>query len=116
MAGPLHRVYVCDDPLTRGQARRLCRRFGTVGVEIEPGRLQQIAAGAATVGDEHIDVAFAMVAITYASEVHHSKLTQMRRQMNHWLLVGAMIVLSLGMLIALAMAMLSMMQPTFTGG
>ncbi|TLH68260.1 hypothetical protein C1S79_12860 [Mycolicibacterium phocaicum] len=84
-------------------------------MQIEPGRLQEIAAGAATVGDEHIDVAFAMVAVGYVEERHHAKLTRVRRRMGRWLLVGAMIVLSLCLLISLAMAMLTLMQPTFTG-
>ena len=115
MAGPRHHVHVCDHPLTRAQARRLSRRFATAGVQIEPGRLQEIAAGAATVGDEHVDVAFAMVAVSYAAETHNAKLTRIRRRMGRWLLVGAMIVLSLCLLISLAMAMLTLMQPTFTG-
>ena len=108
-------MHVCDHPLTRAQARRLSRRFATAGVQIEPGRLQEIAAGAATVGDEHVDVAFAMVAVSYAAETHNAKLTRIRRRMGRWFLVGAMIVLSLCVLISLAMAMLSLMQPTFTG-
>ena len=115
MAAPRHHVHVCDHPLTRAQARRLSRRFAVAGVQIEPGRLQEIAAGAATVGDEHIDVAFAMVAVSYAAETHNAKLTRIRRRMGRWFLVGAMIVLSLCVLISLAMAMLSLMQPTFTG-
>lgn len=116
VAGPRHHhVHVCDHPLTRGQARRLSRRFAVAGVQIEPGRLQEIAAGAATVGDEHIDVAFAMVAVGYVEERRNAKLTRIRRRMGRWLLVGAMIVLSLCLLISLAMAMLTLMQPTFGG-
>ncbi|CAM5722353.1 hypothetical protein MAUB1S_00847 [Mycolicibacterium aubagnense] len=116
VAGPRHHVHVCDHPLTRGQARRLSRRFAVAGVQIEPGRLQEIAAGAATVGSEHIDVAFAIVAVGYVEECRNAKLTRIRRRMGRWLLVGAMIVLSLSLLISLAMAMLTLMQPTFTGG
>lgn len=115
MAAPRHHVHVCDHPLTRAQARRLSRRFAVAGVQIEPGRLQEIAAGAPTVGDEHIDVTFAMVAIGYVADRRTAKLTRIRRRMGRWLLVGAMIVLSLCLLISLAMAMLTLMQPTFTG-
>ncbi len=115
MAVPRHHVHVCDDPLTRAQARRLSRRFAAAGVQIEPGRLQQIAAGAATVGNEHIDVAFAMVAVGCIAERHNAKLTRIRRRMGRWLLVGAMIVLCLCLLISLALAMLTLMQPTFGG-
>ncbi|TLH63142.1 hypothetical protein C1S80_14465 [Mycolicibacterium aubagnense] len=85
-------------------------------MQIEPARLQEIAAGAATVGDEHIDVSFAMVAVGYVEECRTANLTRIRRRMGRWLLVGAMIVLSLCLLISLAMAMLTLMQPTFTGG
>ena len=55
------------------------------------------------------------VAVGYVEERHHAKLTRVRRRMGRWLLVGAMIVLSLCLLISLAMAMLTLMQPTFTG-
>ncbi|MBN9636523.1 MAG: hypothetical protein J0H22_15260 [Actinobacteria bacterium] len=84
-------------------------------MQIEPGRLQEIAAGAATVGDEHIDIAFAMVAVGYVEERRSAKFARIRRRMGRWLLVGAMIVLSLCLLISLAMAMLTLMQPTFGG-
>ncbi len=115
VAGPRHHAHVCDHPLTRGQARRLSRSFAVAGVQIEPGRLQEIAAGAATVGDEHIDIAFAMVAVGYVEERRSAKFARIRRRMGRWLLVGAMIVLSLCLLISLAMAMLTLMQPTFGG-
>ena len=115
VAAPRHHVHVCDHPLTRGQARRLSRRFAVAGVQIEPGRLKEIASGAATVRDEQIDVAFAMVAISYVADRRIAKLTRIRRRMGRWLLVGAMIVLSLCLLISLAMAILTLMQPTFTG-
>ncbi|MDR3659587.1 MAG: hypothetical protein P4L86_04095 [Mycobacterium sp.] len=116
MAGPVHHVYVCDDPLSRAHARRMSRRFAAVGVLIDPGRLQQIAAGADTIGNEYIDVTFAMVAMTYAVDNRSAKRARARRQTTRGLLVAGMVVLSLCMLIAMAVAILSMVQPTFTGG
>jgi hypothetical protein len=94
----------------------MSRRFATVGVQIAPVRLQQIAAGADTVGDEYVDVTFAIAAMTYTEETRAAKLARARRDMTRCLLVAGMILLSLCVLIAMAMAILSMVQPTFTGG
>lgn len=108
-------MLVCDDVLSRRQARRLSREFAGVGVQIPPERLQQISAGAPIFGDEHIDVNFALVATTCNIETRSARFHRLRRRAARALLVGAMVVLSLSVLIALTLAMLSMVQPTFTG-
>ena len=108
-------MLVCEDVLTRRQARRMSREFAGVGVQIPPERLQQISAGAPIFGDEHVDVNFALVATACNVEARVSRFQEMRRQVARGLLVGAMVVLSLIVLIALTLAMLSMVQPTFTG-
>jgi hypothetical protein len=108
-------MLVCEDVLTRRRARRMSREFATVGVQIQPERLQQISAGAPICGDEHIDVNFALVATAYNIEIRATKYHRVRRNAVRWLLVAAMVLLSLTLLIALTLAMLSMVQPTFTG-
>lgn len=108
-------MLVRDDVLSRRQARRLSREFAGVGVLIPPERLQQISAGAPIFGDEHIDVTFALVATTCNIETRANRFHRLRRRAARWLLVGAMVLVSLTLLIALTLAMLSMVQPTFTG-
>jgi hypothetical protein len=107
-------MLVCDDVLTRRKARRMSREFATVGVRIAPERLQQISAGAPVVGDEHIDVNFALVVTAYNTEARATRFHDVRRHAVRWLLVGAMTLVSLSLLIGLALLMLSMVQPTFT--
>jgi hypothetical protein len=108
-------MLVCDDVLTRRQARRLSREFATVGVQIAPDRLQQISAGAPIVGEEHTDVNFALVATAYSHQYRATPFAYVRGHAGRWLLVGAMTLLSLSLLIALTLGMLTMVQPTFTG-
>lgn len=108
-------MLVCDDVLTRRQARRMSREFATVGVQIQPDRLQQISAGARSCGRELIDVNFALVATAYNQQSRTVTFHNVRRHAAHWLLVAAMVVLSLGLLISLTLAMLSLVEPTFPG-
>src|SRR2546423_5234190 len=46
VTSPSQHILMHDRALTRGQARRLSRRFGDVGVAIPATRLRQISAGA----------------------------------------------------------------------
>lgn len=108
-------MLVCDDVLTRRQARRLSREFATIGVYIAADRLLEISAGAVVAGAEHTDIRFALMATAYNHETHPTVITQVRRHAGRWLLVGAMILVSLGALIALTLLMLNMVQPTIPG-
>ncbi|MEZ0049845.1 hypothetical protein ABIA30_000835 [Mycobacterium sp. MAA66] len=112
----MNRVYTHGDLLSRGQARRLSRRFTTVGVQIEPDRLQQIWAGSPCAEDEHVDVNFALVATAFHHEARNCALTRARSRLLRWSLIGAMTLLSLSVLICLTLAMLSMVEPTFDTG
>ncbi|MDH6244112.1 hypothetical protein [Mycobacterium sp. OTB74] len=111
MAGQLHRGDVYDGALSRRQARRLSRRFAAVGVKVEPGRLQQISSGAPTIGSEHVDVTFAMAVAELSEESRTSRLSRTRQRAWYGLLIGAMVLLSLAALIAMAMGIVSMVQP-----
>ena len=108
-------MLVCDDVLTRRQARRMSREFAAVGVQIQPDRLQEISAGARSCGSELIDVNFALVATAYNQHSRTMTFQHLRRHAARWLLVAAMMVISLGLLISLTLGMLSLVQPTFPG-
>lgn len=108
-------MLVCEDVLTRRQARRMSRDFATIGVQIAPDRLQQISAGATAHGREWTDVNFALVATAYNQQARAASFDGIRRHAARWLLVGAMTILSLSLLISLTLLMLSLVQPTFPG-
>jgi len=108
-------VLVCDDVLTRRQARRLSRDFATIGVRIPAERLQEISAGATLACAEHTDINFALLATAYNREARPTMVAQVRRHAGRWLLVTTMALVSLSALIALALLMLNMVQPTIPG-
>jgi hypothetical protein len=97
--------------LTRGQARRLSRRFDGVGVAISAIRLQQIAAGASAGEKELSDVSFALVATQFEREERLAKLKRSQRRVVRFLIVGGLILLVLNSLLCVAYLFFSLVLP-----
>lgn len=91
-----------DRALTRGQARRLSRRFGAVGVAIPATRLRQIAAGASAGDAELTDVSFALAATEIQREQRIAKLRRNQRRAVRWLIVAGLVLLLLNSLLCMA--------------
>lgn len=102
-----------DRALTRGQARRLSRRFGAVGVTIPATRLRQIAAGACAGDAELTDVSFALAATEIQREERLAKLKRERRRLVRWLIVAGLIVLLLNSLLCMAFLFFSLALHTY---
>jgi hypothetical protein len=91
-----------DRALTRGQARRLSRRFDGVGVAIPATRLRQIAAGAEAGEAEWIDVSFAIAATEIQHEQRIAKRKRGKRRLTRWLIVAGLVLLLLNTLMCMA--------------
>src|SRR5262245_4054436 len=102
VTGPSHRILMHDRELTRGQARRMSRRFGHVGVAIPPARLRQISAGACPGEAELTDVSFALAATEFEREQRLAKLKRSQRQLMRWLIVAGLVLLLLNSLLCIA--------------
>jgi hypothetical protein len=103
-----------DRALTRGQARRLSRRFGGVGVTIPATRLRQISAGASARDDELTDVSFAIAATAIQHEQHLAKLKRSRRRAVRWLIVAGLVLLLLNSLLCMAYLFFSLAMHTYS--
>ena len=88
---------------SRGESRRLARQFSTVGVDIPPDRLRQIAAGAPASEAEWVDVSFALVATNLISERRRTKRVRARRRVVHWAIVAGAVVVALNLLLSLGL-------------
>jgi hypothetical protein len=102
VTSPSHRILNQDGALTRGQARRMSRRFGDVGVVIPATRLRQLAAGACAGDAELADVSFALAATEIEREQRHAKLKRSQRRAVWWLIVAGLILLILTSLFCMA--------------
>jgi hypothetical protein len=102
-----------DRALTRGQARRMSRRFGHVGVTIPAARLRQISAGARAGEEELTDVSFAVAATEIEREEREAKLRRNKRQLVRWLIVAGLVLLLLNSLMCMAYLFLSMTISTY---
>lgn len=99
------------DPVRSGaELRRLSRSFSTVGVDIPPQRLRQIAHGAPASEGEWVDVNFALVATTLLSEQRRSKRTVVRRRLVHWGIVAGAVIVALNVLVCLGLLFFVMTQ------
>lgn len=110
---PSHRILMHDRALTRGQARRMSRRFGHVGVTIPAARLRQISAGARAGEEELTDVSFAVAATEIEREEREAKLRRNKRQLVRWLIVAGLVLLLLNSLMCMAYLFLSMTISTY---
>ena len=108
MTSPSHHLLKHDRALTRGQARRLSRRFSGVGVAIPASRLQQIAAGARAGDAELTDVSFAVAATEIQREQRLAKLKRQQRRAVRWLIVAGLVLLLLNTLLCMAYLFFSM--------
>jgi hypothetical protein len=97
---------------TGGEARRLSRRFNTVGVDIPPARLREIAAGAPPTEDEWVDVSFALVATNLRTDQRRTKRARAQRRLVRWALVGGAIVVALNVLLCLGLLFFVLAQHT----
>ncbi|MBP1822569.1 hypothetical protein [Mycobacterium sp. OAE908] len=97
-----------DRALTRGQARRMSRRFGDVGVVIPATRLRQISAGARAGEAELTDVSFAIAATEIQREERQAKLKRNQRRLVRWLIVAGLVLLLLNALLCMAYVFFSM--------
>jgi hypothetical protein len=86
-----------------GGLRRMSRRFSTVGVDIPPSRLREIAAGAPATEGEWVDVSFALVATNLMAERRRTKRVRAQRRVVHWALVGGAILVALNALLCLGL-------------
>jgi hypothetical protein len=108
VASPSHHIPIQDRALTRGQARRLSRRFGGVGVAIPATRLRQIAAGACVGDDELTNVSFAIVATEFQREQRLARLKRSQRRVVRWLILAGLVLLILNSLLCMAFLFFSM--------
>jgi hypothetical protein len=96
--------------LSRGQARRMSRRFAGVGVGISPARLREIVAGAPFAGTESVDVNFAIAATEMQHDERIARFVRMRRRAVQWLVFAGMVLVALHLLICMAFAFVSVVQ------
>jgi hypothetical protein len=106
---PSQHLLMHDRTLTRGQARRMSRRFGDVGVTIPATRLRQISAGACLLGDaERTDVSFAVAATEIQREQRIAKMQRGKRRLVRWLIVAGLVLLLLNSLLCMAFLFFSL--------
>jgi hypothetical protein len=108
VTSPSQHLLLHDRALTRGQARRLSRHFGDVGVLIPAARLRQISAGARAEEDELTDVSFAIAATEIQREERLAKLKRSQRRLVRWLIVAGLVLLLLNALLCMAYVFFSM--------
>lgn len=86
-----------------GELRRISRRFSSVGVDIPPARLREIAEGAPATEGEWVNVSFALVATNLMAEQRHTRRVRAKRRMVHWALVGGAILIAINALLCLGL-------------
>lgn len=96
-----------------GELRRLSRRFGTVGVDIPPSRLREIAEGAPASESEWVDVSFALVATNLLTDQRRTKRIQARRRIVHWSIVAGAVVVALNILLCLGLLFYVLTQHSY---
>jgi hypothetical protein len=114
VTSPSQHVFLQDRALTRGQARRLSRRFDSVGVAIPPTRLRQIAAGAKTGAAEWTNVSFAIAATEIQHEQRVAKRKRGQRRLTRWLIVAGLVLLLLNSLMCMAYLFFSVVLHTYS--
>jgi hypothetical protein len=103
-----------DRALTRGEARRLSRRFDGVGVAISAARLRQLSAGACAGDAERTDVSFAIAATEIQREQRLAKLKRNQRRLVRWLIVAGLVLLLLNTLLCMAYLFFTMAMHSYT--
>jgi len=90
--------------------RRLSRRFATVGVDISPARLREIADGYPATDSEVVDVNFALVITATLSGERRANRVRARRRVLHWLTVAGAILIALNLLACLGFVLFLLVQ------
>lgn len=98
--------------LGRRQARRLCRNFALVGVDIPPRRLQQLVTGSPAAEREMTDVNFALIATAFNREKHSAKVNRLQRRCRHALLCAGLVLVSLNFLVCCAYVLFTLAHQT----
>ncbi|MHA7651468.1 hypothetical protein ACX9NE_01640 [Mycobacterium sp. ML4] len=105
-----HQLQMRGQHLGRRQARRLCRRFALVGVDIPPVRLQQLVAGTRVAEKELTDVNFALIATHYLQEKRAARTTYLQRRCRHALICAGLILVALNFLFCIAYLFFTLTQ------
>ena len=100
-------VRLRDEPVSM---RRLSRRFATVGVDISPARLREIADGYPATDSEVVDVNFALVVTATLSGERRANRVRARRRVLHWLTVAGAILIALNLLACLGFVLFLLAQ------
>lgn len=101
------------DPVrSGGELRRLSRRFTTVGVDIPPSRLREIASGAPATEAEWVNVSFALVATNLLADQRRNRRARTQRRLVHWALVGGAVLVALNALLCLGLLFFVLTQHT----
>ncbi|QNI05057.1 hypothetical protein [Mycobacterium kubicae] len=107
-----HQLQMRGPVLGRRQARRLCRRFARVGVDIPPRRLQHLAAGSPPADGELTDVNFALIATHINMEKRAARIKRLRRRGTLSLLFAGLVLVVLNFLFCIAYVFLNLAQQT----
>lgn len=94
--------------LSRGQARRLSRRFARVGVNTPPERLRLMLSGVPVAAGEASDVSFAFIATRLRSEHLSAKLKRLKRRGARSLIFVGLVLVTLNFLFCMAYALFSL--------
>ena len=81
----------------------MSRQFASVGVQLPPARLAEIAAGCPATEDELFDVAFAQAAHRFRAEQRRTRRGRAKRTCVHSAIVLGGIVLALGAVLCLGL-------------
>lgn len=96
----------------RRQAKRMSRRFASVGVAIPASRLREIAAAAHLTDKEWVDLNFALAATEIQREERRAQIERRRRRYMWWLIFAGLCLVALNVLVCLAYVMFSLAQQT----
>ena len=103
-----HRFQLRNQVLSRRQARRLSRRFATVGVNTPPDRLRQMLAGVPIAAGEVADVNFALIAIQLKREQLLAKFKRLKRRGARSLIFVGLVLVTLNFLFCMAYFLFSL--------
>jgi hypothetical protein len=98
--------------LGRREARRVCRRCASVGIQTRPERIQAMVAGVPVADDEFTDVNFALIATQINREKRAAKFRGLRRRGTHSLIFAGLVLIVLNFLFCIAYVLLNLTEQT----
>jgi hypothetical protein len=102
------RLRLHNQVLSHRQARRLSRRFASVGVETQPHRIQQLLAGIPLAAGEAADINFALIALQLRREQLMAKYARLKRRGARSLIFVGLVLVTLNFLFCMAYALFSL--------